>query len=221
MRSTIWLLGLLFLGLPDDRAFGAGDAAEGGKAFRQCLPCHSLEPGRHMTGPSLDHIFGRKAGTVEGFERYTPALEASGKTWDEGALDAWLKNPSAFIPGSRMTFALDDAAARSNLIAYLKALAAPDSGLPKLFEQHVNLKDGGGASRIKAIGKCRDTYKVTMENGATLDFWENSIRFKTDSSKEGPEPGKPVLQPTGMHGDRAFAIFNDPAEISPAIKPGC
>ena len=33
-------------------AFGAGDAKRGAQAFQACAACHSLEPGRHMTGPS-------------------------------------------------------------------------------------------------------------------------------------------------------------------------
>ena len=43
-----------------------GSAREGARAFAQCRRCHSLDPGRNMTGPSLHGLFGRKAGSVKG-----------------------------------------------------------------------------------------------------------------------------------------------------------
>jgi cytochrome c len=60
-----------------------------------------------------------------------------------------------------------------------------------------------------------------MENGTTLLFWEPNLRFKTDSSKDGPTPAKPVLVPTGMQGDRSYAIFASPQEISSFVKSDC
>jgi cytochrome c len=45
----------------------AGDPEAGAQAFRACAACHTLEPGVHRTGPSLAGVFGRKAGTAEGF----------------------------------------------------------------------------------------------------------------------------------------------------------
>src|SRR5712691_4622810 len=37
-----------------------GDASRGRQAFRACAACHSLGPGRNMTGPSLAGLWGRK-----------------------------------------------------------------------------------------------------------------------------------------------------------------
>ncbi|MFD2274301.1 c-type cytochrome [Undibacterium arcticum] len=51
-------------------AEAAGDPARGAHAFQACAACHSVEPGEHMTGPSLAHVWGRKAGTAEGFPRF-------------------------------------------------------------------------------------------------------------------------------------------------------
>ena len=52
-------------------AAAEGDPESGAQHFRVCAACHSLEPGRHLTGPSLAGIWGREAGTVEGFTRYS------------------------------------------------------------------------------------------------------------------------------------------------------
>src|ERR1051325_237879 len=50
-------------------ALAAGDAKRGAQVFRQCMACHSTASGEHMTGPSLAHVWGHKAATVEGFAR--------------------------------------------------------------------------------------------------------------------------------------------------------
>ena len=44
-------------------SFADGNAARGQRVFQNCVPCHSLEPGKNMTGPSLADIWNRKAGT--------------------------------------------------------------------------------------------------------------------------------------------------------------
>ena len=51
-----------------------GDASRGPQDFRACTPCHSLEADRNMTGPSLANLWGRKAGSLPSFERYSDAL---------------------------------------------------------------------------------------------------------------------------------------------------
>ena len=66
------------------------------------------------------------------FERYSPALKASGVVWNETALDQWLTSPAQFIPDNYMTFAgIPDARQRADLIAFLKEAAngqAPSAG---------------------------------------------------------------------------------------------
>lgn len=146
-RGAIAGLAALMVGVP---ARAAGDAARGAKVAQTCFACHSLNPGRHLTGPSLAGVVGRKAGTAPMFGRYSDALRKSGLTWDEAHLDAWLKNPAALVPGNAMGFpGIDDPAARADLIAYLEAVSAgrakpPDLGLPQL-------KDADAASRVTAI----------------------------------------------------------------------
>src|SRR6266436_3660966 len=75
----------------------SGDAESGAQLYRACAGCHSLVPDRNMTGPSLSGVWGRKAGTLQSFERYSPALKASVVVWDAAALDQWLKAPAELI----------------------------------------------------------------------------------------------------------------------------
>lgn len=79
-------------------------AARGERDFRACMPCHSLEPDRNMTGPSLAGVWGRKAGSLQSFERYSDALKSLGIIWDDRSLDAWLTDPDRMVPGNEMPF---------------------------------------------------------------------------------------------------------------------
>jgi len=98
----------------------AQDADAGKKVFARCMPCHTVDTPQNKVGPSLQGIFGRTAGTVPGYS-YTDANKNSGVVWNVEKLNEYLKNPKAFIPGTKMAFAgipKDDE--RANLIAYLE-----------------------------------------------------------------------------------------------------
>ena len=110
--------------MPSAAADLSADAKRGAKAFQTCVACHSLEPGRHMSGPVLAGVLGRKAGTAKDFMRYSDAILKSEVVWNERTLDEWLANPGKMIPGNEMAFpGIPDARARRDLIAYLKAVS--------------------------------------------------------------------------------------------------
>ncbi len=217
-----------FLAIATACAAAEGDAERGAKVFQACMACHSLEAGQHMTGPSLASIWGRKAGTVEGFRRYSDVLKHSGTVWDEKSLDDWLRDPAAFIPGNQMAFqGLQDARTRSDVIAFLKAAskdrapAVATGGGMMGGPRQLDLKKVDVENRVAAIRYCADSYFVTTANGEKLAFWEFNLRFKTDSSSHGPARGQPVLVPAGMMGDRAQVVFSNPSEISGFIRSEC
>jgi cytochrome c len=62
---------------------------------------------------------------------------------------------------------------------------------------------------------------VTTADGKTRAFWERNLRFRTDSSKDGPEKGSPAIMPAGMIGDRASVIFAALEEINKMIEAQC
>lgn len=104
MRILAYCAAALLLSLPNAAA-GAGDAERGARVFGESMGCHSVETGAHMTGPSLAHIWNRKAGTTENFLRYSDAMKRADVTWNEATLDKWLNNPERFLPGTSMTSA--------------------------------------------------------------------------------------------------------------------
>ena len=222
---------MLLLVFEMQAAFAAGDAKRGAQVFRQCAACHSVAPGEHLTGPSLAHVAGHKAGTAQGFQRYSDALKRSGVTWDDATLDKWLASPEKLIPGNSMTFpGVREAQARQDLIAYLRAAAenkAPQAqqkgggGMMGMARAKADLKKAPPAGQVRSIRYCGDTYTVETADGKVEKIWEFNLRFKSDSSKLGPAPGKPVVVGAGMQGDRASVVFASPGEISAAIKQAC
>ena len=105
-------------------AHAAGDAAAGEKVFAQCKACHENEKGVNKVGPTLKGVVGRKAASVPDY-KYSAAMTKKGEegvVWDEATLTAYLPNPKAFVPGTKMAFGglkkPDDVA---NVIAYLAA----------------------------------------------------------------------------------------------------
>lgn len=114
---------LLALTLGSASARAEGDAAAGEKQFRQCKACHAVEAGKNRVGPSLFGVFGRKAGSAEEYKGYSEGLKAAGFNWDDAKLDVYLTNPKSLISDSKMVFGgIADAAARADVIAYLKTL---------------------------------------------------------------------------------------------------
>jgi cytochrome c len=106
--------------------------AEAGKAVtKNCTSCHSFDKGgKNGVGPNLWDVVGNKQAHIAGFG-YSPALQAAGGTWDYEKMNAFLANPKAAVPGTRMAFAgLRRADDRANLIAYLRTLSDSPKPLP-------------------------------------------------------------------------------------------
>ncbi len=98
----------------------AADVGKGAKVFKKCAACHKLEDGANATGPYLYGVVDRDAGAAAGFG-YSGSLPAG--AWTAEALNEFLTKPSAFAPGTSMSFAgLKKDKDRANLIAYLATI---------------------------------------------------------------------------------------------------
>jgi cytochrome c len=130
------LIALLTIALSSPAVAEQGDPARGRRDFRLCAPCHSLEADRNMTGPSLTGLWGRKAGSLPSFERYSDALKSSGIIWDDRSLDGWLSDPDRMVPDNEMPFnGIKDARVRADLLAFLKEATKPGAALQQNAQQ--------------------------------------------------------------------------------------
>jgi cytochrome c len=102
-----------------------GDPKNGEAIYARCLACHALAYDR--TGPRHCGLFGRRAGSEEGFA-YSDAMKRSKIVWNEKTLNRFLADPTATVPGTAMGYAgVADPRERADLIAYLKqANASPE-----------------------------------------------------------------------------------------------
>jgi cytochrome c len=97
-----------------------GNAAAGKIVFTQCRTCHVTDAGVNKTGPSLNGMIGRTAGTVPGFN-YSPPNKSSGISWTKEKLFQYFEKPQRVIPKTKMIFAgIPDPQKRADLIAYLE-----------------------------------------------------------------------------------------------------
>lgn len=99
---------------------GPAVAQDGAALFNaQCKTCHSVTGPSTPAGPTLKGVAGRKAASAAGYG-YSAGLTKKGGAWTDAALDAYLTNPSAYAPGTKMFNRVANPQARAAIIAYLK-----------------------------------------------------------------------------------------------------
>lgn len=112
-----------------------GDVEAGKKAFRECRSCHKVGDGaRNGVGPHLNDLFGRAAGSIDGY-RYSKALlreGAAGLEWHLDTLHAYIENPKALVSKTRMNYrGMKDEGKRADLLAYLRVYSDDPQNIPE------------------------------------------------------------------------------------------
>ena len=135
MRVLAFSLFLFGASVSGSVAEEIGDPTSGAEVFRQCRSCHLVgENARNRVGPHLNMIFGRTAGSIEGY-RYSDDLRrmgADGLVWDLENLNFYLENPKIFASGTRMAFSgLKDEKARADVLAFLRQFSANPADIPE------------------------------------------------------------------------------------------
>jgi len=98
----------------------------GAPLFKKCARCHSLKPnGKRRSGPHLSGLFGRAAGSVEGYN-YSEALTGVDFKWNEKTLfQLFDQGPDKYLPGTKMPVQkVPDAGKLIQLVDYLKEITA-------------------------------------------------------------------------------------------------
>lgn len=113
-------------------------AASGERGVAICKACHTFEQGgANGTGPNLWGVIGRDIASEAGFS-YTGALQAEEGVWTYEAMDAFLANSQAYVPGTAMAQRIGKADKRADILAYLSTLT---SGTPVAFPQPMVQED--------------------------------------------------------------------------------
>lgn len=105
----------------------SASAEDGAKVIRKCISCHNFGKGDgNKTGPHLYDVVGRTIASIEDFS-YSDALNKLAEehgTWTYENLNAFITNPKAYAPGTKMGFGgLPSEKDRANLLAYLQSLS--------------------------------------------------------------------------------------------------
>ena len=126
MKKLITLASLIITANIPNWTHAAGINENGKMLFSEGKSCHELGDKENRIGPHLVGIFGRSAGSVEGFT-YSDAMSSSTFSWNETTLDKYIAAPDNFIQGTRMYFGgIPDPEDRKDLIAFLKTETIDD-----------------------------------------------------------------------------------------------
>jgi cytochrome c len=104
------------------------DAQRGAVVFRKCAVCHSVSPdGGRRAGPTLHGVFGRKVGTVPGYN-YSDALDESSVVWTADTIARLFdEGPDVMLPGTKMPIQrIPSEEDREALVRYLKEVTEPE-----------------------------------------------------------------------------------------------
>ena len=80
-------------------------AEQGEKVYAKCAACHTITPGgANGVGPNLHNIMGSAVAARAGFV-YSSGMAAKGGQWGWEEMNEWLKRPSSYVEGTKMSFA--------------------------------------------------------------------------------------------------------------------
>ncbi|MEX0408402.1 c-type cytochrome [Aquibium sp. LZ166] len=199
----------------------AQDAAAGEKVFNKCKACHAVGEGaKHKVGPQLNGVFGRTAGTAEGYKYSNSMAEAGagGLVWSHETIAEYLANPRGYVKGNKMAFAgLKKDEEIANVIAYLETFSEPekeakDTASPPAAPAEAKAQAGSaGSSGTEPQPPEQRSAGTVFHLGraATPDeiaAWDIDVR---PDGKGLPEGRGTVMQGEGIYTERCAACHGD------------
>jgi cytochrome c len=116
---------------PIEKLLASASVDKGANAAKKCAACHTFGKGEpDRVGPNLYGVVGRPKGT-EGNFAYSPGMKGKGGNWTIADLNTFLTKPSAFVAGTKMSFAgLPRGSERADVIACLNSKSDSPAALP-------------------------------------------------------------------------------------------
>lgn len=166
---------------------------EGEKAARKCAACHTFEQGGpNRVGPNLWNVVGAEKAHLDNFSYSAAMAEAEGE-WTYEELDAFLANPRAALPGTKMAFAgLSRVEERANVIAYLRSLSDDPLPLPEAAaeapaEQQEGAAEGEGAAEQEQPEAAASEQGEAQEGQPQVQGGETAPAAEQQSDREQPQ----------------------------------
>ena len=105
---------------------------DGEKVFKKCKACHKIGiDAKHGTGPHLNNIYGRVAGGLKDYRKYSKNIKSAGESgliWDLESLSSFIENPKKYLVGTKMNFkGIKKSSDRTALLEYLKDTTSLDN----------------------------------------------------------------------------------------------
>ncbi len=211
---------------PFEAYLAKADIAKGEKTFAKCASCHTIEQGGAAgLGPNLYATLG--ANVASHSFAYSEALKSKGGKWDWLNMSAWLENPAAYAPGTKMGFAgLSDPQERANLMVYLNSKGS-NLPLPPVPETpaagaapEAAAVVGDAAKGQKSFAKCAACHTITPGGANGIGPNLAGVMGEGVAQGRGGYAFSDALKAKGGTWDDATmdAWLTDPAKFAPGTK---
>lgn len=139
-------------------------AEQGAKVYAKCSACHTIEAGgANGVGPNLHGIMGKSVGATGGFA-YSSGMSSLGGQWGWDEMNEWLKKPSSYVQGTKMSFAgLSKIEDRAAVALYMNSQGS-DLALPAFTPAETEaLEDEAQADAVEMAEENQNEAESTSE----------------------------------------------------------
>jgi cytochrome c len=121
VRAAVIIGAMLVAACDEGTKLDPAAVQRGKQTASACATCHSFTEESNRVGPHLVSVLGRKAGTVTGYG-YSAAMKQNGREWTPEYLAAFLQDPLAVVPGTKMGISPLRSEQADDVVSYIRSL---------------------------------------------------------------------------------------------------